>query len=132
MEHVQPFHKPWIEVTHTKDIIWEPCQEDRYTGTSRGGQHGLTSAFQTVVRNATTLACIFLFIVPMAFITKVVEFNQADWVVEKTGKERDGKMKKKIYLVGCKEETPGSRHYSDNKKRKYKSHPVSSFVGYIY
>ena len=99
MEHVRPVHKPWIEITHDEDITWEPSRQDAYTGPAGGTSRGPTSAIQTVVRNAKSLVCVFLFVVPLSFIKKIARFTDTyaykDWVVEKTDKDRDGKVKKR-------------------------------------
>ena len=82
-----------------KDITWEPSCRDSYTYLAVGGHRGPTSAVQTVVCNAKSLVCVFLFVVPLVFIKKIAMFINAyaykDWVVEKTDKDRDGKVKKK-------------------------------------
>ena len=130
MELVQPVHAPWIEVTPTEDITWEPLPPDRYRGTLGGGDPGPTSWMHQVVRRADSLECIFLDMVPWTFFVVVAKrshkYAYEDWVVENNGNDRDRSEKNKRYLESCTEDTPGSRHHSDNKKRKYEITPVLS------
>ena len=74
------------------------------------------------MRNAQSLACIFLFIVPMAFFEQVAnwtaKFSYKDWVVEKFSTDRDGKQKKRRHFVAVPSKTgrritPGRGHRAD-------------------
>ena len=90
-----------------------------------------------VVRNAATLACIFLAMVPWVFFLMVAErshqYAYEEGVVEKEGNDRDETAKKKKYLESCTEHTPGARHRADNARKKYKFTPgfVLCFFGML-
>ena len=73
MESVRPVHKPWIEITPEDDVRWEPLRPDQYTGSTGGAKPGPTSWMQGVVRQAATLLCIFLAMVPLGFFVVVAK-----------------------------------------------------------
>ena len=127
MESVRPVHKPWMEISPRADIIWEPRCLDQYTGPLGGSEPGPTTWIKDVVHRADSLACIFLAIIPWSFFEMIAKWTSKyaykDWVVEVTGKDRDGNLKKKVHLEMCTENTEGCRHQADNEVTKYKITP---------
>ena len=89
MESVRPVHKPWIEITPESNVTWEPERADMYSGPMGGGNPGPTAWIQQVVRQAKTLACVFLALIPMSFFVQVANYSQqyayTVWVIAKLG-----------------------------------------------
>ena len=114
MESVHPVHKPWIEITPESNVTWEPERADMYSGPMGGGDPGPTTWIQQIVRQAETLACIFLALIPMSFFVQVANYSQryayTDWVIAKLGTDRDGNPRKKEHFEPCRADTPGCRH----------------------
>ena len=95
------------------------------SGNAGGGRVGPSSAMMQVIRDAQSLACIFLFIAPMAFFeqlaTWTAKFCYKDWVVETFCTDCDGKQKKRRHFVAVpsmsgRRITPGRRHRADKEK----------------
>ena len=103
MEPERPVHAPWIEVTEEEDVTWQPTGSDTHEGNVGGRRVGPSSAMMQVMRDAQSLACIFLFIVPNTFFEQVAtwtaKFSYKDWVVETFSTDRDGKQKKMRHFV---------------------------------
>ena len=127
MEPTRPVHAPWTEQTKENNIKWKESRQDQYDGPLGGPKCGPTNYIKDAVRNATSLACVFLAIVPLAFWTKVANLSNKyfyeDFVVETTAHDRDGKEKKKKFLKSCSDDTPGARHRGDKERIKYKWTP---------
>ena len=100
---------------------------DQYTGSLGGSEPGPTPWIKDVVGRVDSLACIFLAIIPWSFFEMIAKWTSKyaykDWVVEVTGKDRDGNLKKKVHLERCTENTEGCRHQADNEITKYKITP---------
>ena len=123
-----PVHSPWIEVTDEDDVKWQPTGSDRYTGNAGRGTVGPSSAMMQVMCDAKSLACIFLFMVPLSFFEQVStwtkKFCYKDWVVEKFASDRDGNQKKRRHFVEVPAKTgrnitPGRRHRADKERKQY-------------
>ena len=99
MEPTRPVHDPWQEQTIDCSVEWSPDYADRYTGPEGGPPCGPSSAMKEAAKNAKSLACIFLFILPWKFFEYVskqsAKYAYKDWVVEKSAKDRDGNTKKR-------------------------------------
>jgi len=52
------------------DVTWQPRGADLYTGSIGGGKAGASMAMKEAARKASTLADLFLFIVPISFSGK--------------------------------------------------------------
>ena len=87
MEPLCNVHTPWLEHTEDSQIQWEPDLADQYTG-PHGGALGLGPSvkMKQVVRNATSLADVFLGILPWRFWKKCVgaseEYVYKDYVTK--------------------------------------------------
>ena len=123
MESVRQVHEPWVEQSNDINVTWLPKREDAYTGPEGGAPAGPSTKIVYIAKKATSLAEIFLAIVPWSFFLKVAiltsKYCYEDWVVEKTAKNRDGIDKKKPYLSDCLRDTPGKRRRADNEAKKY-------------
>ena len=97
LEPVWPVHDPWTEQAADEHIEWGPGKRDCYTGPSGEGPFGPTLAMVQVVRTATNLATIFLFILPLNFFEKISQWTEKyaykAWVIEKVGNNRDRNKK---------------------------------------
>ena len=96
-----------MEISHQADITWEHPRLDQYTGPLGESEPGPTPWIKDVVHRADSLACIFLAIVPWSFFEMAVKWTNKyacdNRVVEVTGKDRDGNLKKKVHLESCTE-----------------------------
>ena len=106
-------------MTREDDVTWQPDRSDRYTGPAGGGKPGPSQKMIDVAKQGTSLANIFLAMVPIAFFAHVAETTKKycykDWVVEKERDDCDGNKMKTTYFHDCNEKTdgeptPGRRH----------------------
>lgn len=143
MEPIRPVHAPWKEQTANNNITWTPHEDDCYSGCAGSVNSGPTSYIRDIAAHACDLADIFLAIMPMIwFITVALcskKYVYDDWVVEKTGKDRDGKTKKWKHFEDCPatmkdwKPTLGCMHRADRDKRKYAITPgyVMCWIGIL-
>ena len=84
-----------------------------------------------MVRNATCLDAVFLFIVLESFFTQVANWTKKhcyqDWVVERFGNDKDGNAEKRMHFVDVPPfdgafHYPGHRHRADKEKKKIHDH----------
>ena len=108
---------------------WSPTKHDRHTGARGGGHFGPKSAVSRVMRTATNLATILLFVLPLLFFQKVTKWSEkyvyGDWMIEKYGNDRDGNKNKMWYFEDEPEVTAGERrvkrhrHGADKEKEQF-------------
>jgi len=67
MEPTRHVHAPWTELSKDDDVTWESRGRNVYTGSAGGGLAGPISRMKEAARNSTSLADLFLFIVPLSF-----------------------------------------------------------------
>ena len=120
METAREVHNPWQELTTEKNIEWSPSSTNSYYGTEGGLIAGPSAAIQAAAKRSESLACLFLFIVPLTFFAKVATFTNnymyEHWVVAKEAFTVDGvKKKRSIYK---------DVHGIEKKKSIYKDVPA--------
>ena len=134
LEPLRPVHKPWIELTAESTLNWEPAREYQWTGPHGGGvDWGPSSSMQQAARQATCLATLLFFIIPLAFFQQVAAWSHkycyVDWVEPKLGHDRDGNRKKRRYLKPVPPLKRGQRrdkrhrHRGDKERKKFKITP---------
>ena len=130
MEPAREVHNPWQELTAENNIKWSPSSADSYYGAEGGPIAGPSAAIQAAAKRAESLACLFLFIVPLTFFAKVATFTNnymyEHWVVVKEAFTVDGvKKKRSIYkdvpALTNRRATPGRRHRGDTERVKFKA-----------
>jgi len=129
LEPIRPVHKPWEELTAESTLEWAPRGDFSYTGSQGGAvECGPSSAVKIALSAATTpLIKLFFLILPLAFFEKVAVWSSKycyeDWVVEKTGKDRDNIKKKVRYFEPVPTDASREshhRHRGDKEKEKFK------------
>ena len=98
---------------------WEPDLADRYTGPDGGSvKSGPSSKMKETIRVATSLAPVFLFLMPWSFWKKVAKrshiYAYEDYVVPVL--TEGGKRPK---LKQCRRKEDDKRHRADNEKQKF-------------
>jgi len=63
-------------VTNEEEVKWEPTGSDTYTGNKDRGTVDASLAMIQVMHYAQSLACIFLFMVPLAFFEQVATWTK--------------------------------------------------------
>ena len=67
MERLRSVHQPWTEQTEESQVNWEPDLADWYTGPEGGSDAGPSAKMKEVVRAATNLTPLFVFVLPLLF-----------------------------------------------------------------
>jgi len=79
-------------------VTWKAQGADVYTGSIGGGLPGAISGMKGMGQTSSSLAALFLFIVPLLFFKQVAKRTKKycydDWVVKKFALKRDGQRKK--------------------------------------
>ena len=137
LEPVREVHPPWMEQTKQQHIKWEPSWQDSYGGPEGGPKAGPSQYIIRVARSATSLADIFMAIVPMSFFVEVArlttKYCYEDWVVEKSARDLNGNTKKRKYQSTCTESTEGVRHRGDKLEKKFDVTPgfIIAWIGIL-
>ncbi|KAL3757005.1 hypothetical protein ACHAWU_003889 [Discostella pseudostelligera] len=137
LEPVREVHAPWKEITKDQDVTWRPSWEDLYGGPHGGPKSGPSQYIIGKARAATSLSDIFFAIVPMTFFDTIArlttKYCYKDWVVEKCGRDLNGNVKKRKYLVNCHEATEGARNRGDSQTQKFTITPgfIIAWIGIL-
>ena len=127
MEPLREVHLLWKEVTKENKIKWEPRGLDTYGSAGGGPKCGPSNYILMAARNATTLADIFLSIVPMTVFVKIATMTEKyyykDWVIHKSVNESRNNPKKWHVLIPLDASAPGARCCAANKEKKYSISP---------
>jgi hypothetical protein len=120
LEPNRPVHGPWKEVTLDDDVKWSPNRSCSYSGPQGGPKAGPSNDFLTLVRTATSLRELFIFVLPYTYFENIAKSTNSycyeEYVCEQNHRDRDGCLKKKMVLVGCTKETNGARFRVASKK----------------
>ena len=119
LEPLKTVHSPWTEQTAEASVEWEPDLADRYTGPDGGSiESGPSSRMKEIIRTATSLAPVFLFVMPWSFWNTVAKRSHA-YAYENYVVPVPTEAGKRPKLKQCRKSTPGHRHRADNEKNKF-------------
>ena len=126
LEPTRVVHAPWNEQLADDHIEWAPDANDCYTGAKGGPKAGPSAKMKEVIRTATDLSSVFLFILNWKFwnvcARRSDKYAYKDWVVA----DSSSSTAKNPKLKNCKPGTEGARHRADNEPKQYKF--TASFV----
>ena len=129
LEPLKPVNPSWTEQTAEAQVEWELNLADTYTGPQGGSvETGPSSRMKEVTRTATSLATVFLFVMPWSFWNKVSKRSRVcayeDYVVPVLAE--DGKRPK---LKQRQKGVEGSRHRAVNEEKSSLSLPCTCWSG---